>query len=72
MKRYVEENREGDTPFDIIWEGETPGGDPERAANIVAPFAEAGATWWIESPWTPPNDPETLRERIRHGPPRPV
>ncbi|MBA2691624.1 MAG: LLM class flavin-dependent oxidoreductase [Rubrobacter sp.] len=72
MRRYVEENRESDTPFDIVWEGETPGDDPERAAGIVAPFAEAGATWWMESPWTPPNDPETLRERIRQGPPRPV
>jgi hypothetical protein len=71
MKEYVEENREGDTPFDIIWEGETPGDDPENAAEIVAPFAGAGATWWIESPWTRP-DPDALRERIRHGPPRPA
>lgn len=69
MKRYVEENREGDTPFDIVWEGETPGEDPDRAAEIVKPYAEAGATWWMESPWTPPNDPDTLRERIRRGPP---
>ncbi len=71
MKRYVEENRESDGPFDIIWEGETPGEDPERAAGIVAPFTEAGITWWMESPWTPPNDPDTLRERIRQGPPKP-
>lgn len=71
MRDYVAERR-GDTPFDIVMEGETPGGDPERADGIVRPYAEAGATWWIESPWTPPNDPETLRERIRRGPPRPV
>lgn len=70
MKEYVEENRLEDTPYDIVREGETPGEDPERAAGTVAPFAEAGATWWMESPWTPPNDPETLRERIRQGPPR--
>ncbi|MGH3090215.1 MAG: LLM class flavin-dependent oxidoreductase [Rubrobacteraceae bacterium] len=68
IKEYVEENREGDAPFDIIREGETPGEDPERAVDIVRPYAEAGATWWIESPWTLPND--TLRERIRQGPPR--
>ena len=69
MKAYVEENRSQDTPFDIIWEGETPGDDPERAAQIVRPFAEAGVTWWIESRWAPPNEPEDLRARIRQGPP---
>jgi hypothetical protein len=35
----------------------------------VRPFAEAGATWWIESPWTPPNEPDDLRRRIEQGPP---
>ena len=69
MKAYVEENRSQDTPFDMVWEGETPGDDPGRAASIVRPFAEAGVTWWIESMWTPPNEPEDLRARIRQGPP---
>ncbi len=72
IKAYVEENRPSDASFDVVMEGETPGGGPERAAEIVRPYAEAGATWWIESPWTPPNDPETLRERIRRGPPKPA
>jgi alkanesulfonate monooxygenase SsuD/methylene tetrahydromethanopterin reductase-like flavin-dependent oxidoreductase (luciferase family) len=69
MKEYAEENRPEATPFDIIWEGETPGGDPERAARVVRPFAEAGITWWIESRWSPPNEPDDLRARIRQGPP---
>lgn len=68
IKGYVEERREGD--FEIVWEGQTPGEDPGRAASIVRPFAEAGATWWMEAPWTPPNDPEDLRRRIEQGPPR--
>ncbi|MBA2375753.1 MAG: LLM class flavin-dependent oxidoreductase [Rubrobacteraceae bacterium] len=77
MREYVAERRGGkpfDTleTFDIVMEGETPGGDPDRASEMVAPFAEAGITWWMESPWTPPNDPDTLRERIRNGPPRPA
>jgi alkanesulfonate monooxygenase SsuD/methylene tetrahydromethanopterin reductase-like flavin-dependent oxidoreductase (luciferase family) len=67
MKRYVEENRGG--PFDIVWEGETPGDDGEQAASIVRPFAEAGITWWMESRWSPPNEPEDLRVRMRQGPP---
>jgi alkanesulfonate monooxygenase SsuD/methylene tetrahydromethanopterin reductase-like flavin-dependent oxidoreductase (luciferase family) len=70
IKAYAGENRDNTTPFDIVWEGQTPGEDPERAASIVRPYAEAGATWWIESPWTPPNEPEDLRLRISQGPPR--
>ena|SRR5829696_1721420 len=69
IKEYAEDNRAETTPFDIVWEGQTPGEDPERAASIVRPFAEAGATWWIESSWTPPNAPEDLRRRIEQGPP---
>jgi hypothetical protein len=69
IKDYARENRDEKTPFDIVWEGQTPGEDPGRAASIVRPYAEAGATWWIESPWTPPNEPEDLRIRIRQGPP---
>jgi alkanesulfonate monooxygenase SsuD/methylene tetrahydromethanopterin reductase-like flavin-dependent oxidoreductase (luciferase family) len=70
MKTYVEEKRGAGSPFDIVWEGQTPGEDPEASASMVRPYAEAGATWWIESPWTPPNYPEDLRRRIKQGPPR--
>ena len=70
MKEYVEENRKTDATFDIVWEGETPGDDPERAASMVRPFAEAGVTWWIEAMWSPPNEPEDLRRRLLQGPPR--
>ncbi|MBA3616155.1 MAG: hypothetical protein H0W52_08555 [Rubrobacteraceae bacterium] len=70
IKEYAEENRTETTPFDIVWEGQTPGEDPGQAASIVHPYAEAGATWWIESPWTPPNEPDDLRVRIKQGPPQ--
>ena len=70
MRAYVEENKEADDTFDIVWEGVTSGDDPERAVPMVRPLAEAGATWWIESSWSPPNEPEDLRHRIGQGPPR--
>ncbi len=57
-------------PFDLILEGQTPTGDPQAAAAQVRPFAEAGATWWIESPWSEPNALADLRARIAQGPPR--
>ena len=50
MRAYVEENKEADDAFDTVWEGVTSGDDPERAVPMVRPLAEAGATWWIESP----------------------
>jgi hypothetical protein len=70
MKAYIEERRTASTPFDIIYEGRTPGGDPAKARQIVRPFAEAGATWWMEAMWTAPNSPADVRKRIQQGPPR--
>ncbi|MFL5802760.1 MAG: LLM class flavin-dependent oxidoreductase [Roseiflexaceae bacterium] len=73
IKDFVASNRTETTPFDIVMEGETPGDDPARAAAIVRPWADAGATWWIEARWEVPRDAEGLkvvRERILQGPPR--
>ncbi|CAA9411308.1 MAG: hypothetical protein AVDCRST_MAG03-1886 [uncultured Rubrobacteraceae bacterium] len=69
IREYAQKNAKTDD-FEIVWEGETVGDDPASAASIVRPYAEAGATWWIESPWTPPNTPEDLSRRIGQGPPR--
>lgn len=69
IKTYVEDNRTLTTPFEITWEGETPGDDAERAADIVRPWRDAGVTWWLESRWSTSNH-EEVRERIRQGPPR--
>jgi hypothetical protein len=68
MRAYIQENRAEATPFDIVVEGQTPGEDPERAIETVRPYAEAGATWWIEAMWEAGSLDEVL-ERIRQGPP---
>lgn len=70
IKADIIEQRSSTTPFDIVWEGRTPGDDPGRAAAAVRPFAEAGITWWMEAMWSPPNEPDDVRARIRQGPPR--
>jgi alkanesulfonate monooxygenase SsuD/methylene tetrahydromethanopterin reductase-like flavin-dependent oxidoreductase (luciferase family) len=55
--------------FDIIMEGTTSADDAASAAAAVKPWAEAGATWWIESDWS--NwDVAVMRRRIEAGPPR--
>ncbi|MEP7293570.1 MAG: LLM class flavin-dependent oxidoreductase [Chloroflexota bacterium] len=77
----VNQHRTSDAPFDLIQNGETPGTDLTRAAEIVAPFAEIGLTWWIENidPWRfgldwgdlmTPDAAERMRERIQQGAPR--
>ncbi|MBE3561667.1 MAG: LLM class flavin-dependent oxidoreductase [Ktedonobacteraceae bacterium] len=63
-KAYIEANRQLSTSFDITWEGETPGNDPERASAIVRPRLDAGITWWIEARWNAASL-EEVRERIR-------
>ncbi|HEY3992006.1 MAG TPA: LLM class flavin-dependent oxidoreductase [Ktedonobacteraceae bacterium] len=69
MKAYIDKHRALTTPFDIIVEGETPGDQPGKAAEIVRPFAEAGATWWTEARWGDHPVAE-VRARIQQGPPR--
>lgn len=69
LKRFVDEHRSQTTPFDIVVGGTTLGGNQKRAANTVSAFAEAGATWWLESLMTSSWD--KLRKRIKQGPPRP-
>ena len=69
---------ENPAPFDILHRGVTPGDDPARAAELVAPYAEAGATWWAEAihpqrsgvGWDGVWPLDVLRERVRQGPPR--
>ena len=79
MRAWVAERRggAGTEGFDVVMEGETPGGKPETAAEQVGALAEAGVTWWLESMWSPrwqregyANEVEASRERIRQGPPR--
>ncbi len=70
MAVFVAERRTLETPFDIIWEGQTPGDDPAKASIIVRRWANAGVTWWLESRWNLMDDLEAVRTRIRQGPPR--
>jgi alkanesulfonate monooxygenase SsuD/methylene tetrahydromethanopterin reductase-like flavin-dependent oxidoreductase (luciferase family) len=73
IRSYIAERRPDATEFDIIIEGETPGDDPARATDMVRPWIEAGATWWIEGLWDALDQPEQRHRvlpRIRQGPPR--
>ena len=80
IRVYSLQHRTRDTHFDLVGGGQT-SVDHEQAQAIIAPYADAGLTWWLEDisplrlgmgwdelwkPW----DVEALRARILVGPPR--
>ena len=70
LTAYIADHRMPTSAYEVIADGVSPGDDSDRAQAIIGPFADAGATWWLESRWLPPNGPETLKNRIDQGPPR--
>ena len=67
IRNFIRKHRKSRKPFEIVCEGETPVGDQKKGEEIASTWEEAGATWWIESRWSKPN--ESL-SRIKQGPPR--
>src|SRR5207244_1461654 len=68
---YVERERPAELrsrAFDIVFQGRTPAGKPAAAQKKVAPYANAGATWWIEADWSAATV-ASVRRRIKAGPP---
>jgi hypothetical protein len=70
IRAYIEAHRTTSAPFDLVMMGYTPGDDPIKAREIVAPYARAGLTWWLESLYGQRNALDAMRERIRQGPPK--
>jgi alkanesulfonate monooxygenase SsuD/methylene tetrahydromethanopterin reductase-like flavin-dependent oxidoreductase (luciferase family) len=75
VRRWLSEHGAG-PGFDIVADGETPTQDPAAGAALVAPWASAGCTWWLETRWEMPHDsPERMKQiedRLAAGPPRPA
>jgi len=59
---------------DIVVEGVTPSRDAQAATAAVAPWADAGATWWLDARWMLPHHSDErmqqVRRRLRAGPPQ--
>jgi len=58
--------------YDVVVEGDSHGGFGDVHGS-PAPWAKAGATWWVESWWDVPEGPagiEEVRRRVDRGPPR--
>jgi alkanesulfonate monooxygenase SsuD/methylene tetrahydromethanopterin reductase-like flavin-dependent oxidoreductase (luciferase family) len=67
--RYTLEQRGTGGPFDVALEGRTDGAAPDRGAGHVAPYVDAGLTWWIEALGWWRGTPEDAMTRVCQGPP---
>lgn len=69
---YVQAHRDGDDgPYEIVLGGRTPC-DPVQARDLIAPLADAGATWWDERQLQSSADLyrlDAILRRINAGPP---
>ena len=69
ISNYVREHRaESGKPFDIVFGGTTPGNKPGQAAEMVRPYKDVGATWWVENLWV--GEKAKVLKRINQGPPQ--
>jgi alkanesulfonate monooxygenase SsuD/methylene tetrahydromethanopterin reductase-like flavin-dependent oxidoreductase (luciferase family) len=64
---YVKRVRTTESPFDVVQLGNA--ASSEGGRKIVAAYAAAGATWWVETFGPSPCPIEEVRSRIRDGPP---
>lgn len=67
---YIRVQRTQTPLFDVVAGGQTTGTDKAQDVAHVSSFAEAGASWWLESFYLHHTD-QQVRQRIHHGPPRP-
>jgi alkanesulfonate monooxygenase SsuD/methylene tetrahydromethanopterin reductase-like flavin-dependent oxidoreductase (luciferase family) len=67
---YMAPYRTSGAPFDVVYRGNTAGVSAAADRAIIAPYAEAGVTWWLESCPPEAGSLAAARTRIAHGPPR--
>ena len=66
---YVQAQRQHAAPFDIAVGGSTLP-DRTKGAEMVQPYVDAGATWWVEAINQGTGPLEEMRARICSGPPK--
>ena len=63
---HVRSQRQNHAPLDVAFAGVT---EAATAADVIGPYAQAGATWWLEGIWVERGSVQAMRERIQRGPP---
>jgi alkanesulfonate monooxygenase SsuD/methylene tetrahydromethanopterin reductase-like flavin-dependent oxidoreductase (luciferase family) len=64
MVTEIQRHRNPDAPFEVAMDGYSDSGDSE----LPRAYAEAGATWWLESIHGRRGSPEEMLQRIEAGP----
>lgn len=78
---YITQHRSSAAPFDAVHSGRTSGSHTDQDHDMVAAYADAGVTWWVEdiNPWRygwsweeawSSEATVRMRERVQQGPPR--
>ena len=65
VKSFVAERRTGNEPFDVVFSASYPDNEPSPTSDVLAAYAEAGVTWWLENA----TSLEQARTRAWEGPP---
>src|SRR4051812_40457305 len=69
MVDFIRSQRPTDEPIEVVSGGDVPFDNPERAREILAEYAAAGVTWWIEGIGEWRGDVEAMASFIQDGPP---
>ena len=69
MVDFIRSQRPSGEPFDVVSGGDVPFDHPERARAILAEYAAAGVTWWIEGIGEWRGDVDAMAAFIEGGPP---
>ncbi len=66
---FVQSQRPAEKPFDLMTGGDLPSDNPAQARTILAEYASAGVTWWMEGVGEWLGDVDAMAAFIRRGPP---
>jgi probable F420-dependent oxidoreductase len=69
MLAYIRQQRTSAEPFDVVAVGWAYEQGKEAGDALLADYADAGATWWLEG-FNPEDTAADARARIQQGPPR--
>jgi probable F420-dependent oxidoreductase len=69
MVGFIQSQRPSGAPIDVMVGGDVPFDNPARARDILAEYAAAGVTWWIEGIGEWRGDVDAMAAFIRGGPP---
>ena len=69
MVGFIQAQRLSGAPIDVMVGGDVPFDNPARAREILAEYAAAGVTWWIEGIGEWRGDVDAMARFIQGGPP---